>query len=54
MAEADFGRALVGFNVALSPLAACLMGWRGANQQMMGAADMYAAYHAYQRPRILI
>lgn len=32
--------ALIGFNIALSPLAACLMGWRGSDQQAMGVANM--------------
>jgi hypothetical protein len=31
---------LIGFSVALTPLAGCLMGWRGAGQ--LGAANMYA------------
>lgn len=29
---------LIGFSVALTPLACCLMGWRGAGQ--LGAANM--------------
>jgi hypothetical protein len=31
---------LIGFSVALTPLACCLMGWRGSGK--LGAANMYA------------
>ncbi|KAF8851856.1 hypothetical protein BDZ45DRAFT_750252 [Acephala macrosclerotiorum] len=36
--------ALVGFGIALTPLACCLMGWRGSNNQKMGVADIGAYF----------
>lgn len=38
--QADRSRAFVGFNIALTPLAACLMGWRGSDQQAMGVVNI--------------
>ncbi|KUJ13126.1 uncharacterized protein LY89DRAFT_652580 [Mollisia scopiformis] len=36
--------ALIGFGISLTPLACCLMGWRGSDNQKMGAANIGAYF----------